>query len=553
MISGPKSKYLTMVLLLGQCCICLPAATQILRTEMHGWQAKDYRTDSIFGAGIDLAYKNLPRNRVPVPVIVAVIDDGVDTAHEDLAGHIWTNPKEIPGNGIDDDHNGYIDDVHGWNFLGGTGGSNITLESYESYREYYRLKQNGNPGDPSRPGIRKYYARVLDQFRKDSLRESKTVSMLIQMLPRVAFADSLLRVSVRRDSMSLHDFEEIRSEDTLVRQAKQNAVSYYKKYGISHEMPLSRFLEEGTKYLDSEKVKLENFSKDPDAARRAVVGDDFNNIDDRNYGNNNIAAGNPWHGTHVAGIIAAGRNNGIGMDGVADKVLIMPVRAVPDGDERDKDVALAIRYAVDNGARIINMSFGKYFSPGKIWVDEALQYAAAHDVLLVHVAGNESANIDTVGQYPSPYSGAGRRQIPGYLTVGCNTGGPDSLLVAHSSNYGQRVDLFAPGLMIYSTVTNNRYETYSGASMSTAMVSGVAALLLEYYPELRAVQLRDIIRTSVLKIRNHRVKLAVTGKMVNFSSLCSSAGILNAANAMKIAKLRSLPTTTQKIPEKGPR
>ena len=301
-------------------------------------------------------------------------------------------------------------------------------------------------------------------------------------------------------------------------------------------MSLGRFIHEADKYLQSSRVKLKYFSGDPDAQRREIIGDDFNNPHDKNYGNNNVSAGNPAHGTHVSGIIAASRGNGKGMDGIDDQVSIMAIRAVPDGDERDKDVALAIRYAVDNGARIVNMSFAKLFSPGEKWVDEAIQYDADHDVLLIHAAGNENVDLDSISHFPTPdYENGGRNECC-FITVGANAGGPDSLVLARFSNYGKKhVDLFAPGVKIYSTLPGNQYASYSGTSMAAPMVTGIAALILEYYPQLSARQLKYILAHSVMKLPENKVKQAATGKMVDFSQLSVTGGIVNAYNALQLA------------------
>ncbi len=502
----------------------------------HGWQLTDYRTDSVFGAGVNRAYDELLTGKKAFPVIVAVIDMGVDTAHEDLSGHIWTNPKEIPGNGIDDDKNGYVDDVHGWNFLGGKNGKNIVIESYESYREYYRLNNTitgissaGHSDSLYREKVRKY-------FLKDSMQQAKTVSTLVLILPQMRVADSILKINLHKDSIYVHDVMDYQPSDSAFAQLKRNALMYFRKYGITADMSLGNFIQEAENYLQSARHKINYFSGDPNTQRREIVGDDFDNPDDRNYGNNNISAGSDAHGTHVAGIIAASRKNGIGMDGIDDQVLIMGLRAVPDGDERDKDVALAIRYAVDNGARIINMSFGKYFSPGKKWVDEAIRYAEAHDVLLVHAAGNEYANLDSVDHYPTPdYEHYGANTCC-FITVGANAGGPDSLVLARFSNYGKKkVDLFAPGVKVYSTLPGNKYATYSGTSMAAPVVTGIAAMLLEYYPELSARQLKYILMHSVMKLPDSQVKWIATGKSIDFNQLSVTGGIVNAYNALQLA------------------
>jgi cell wall-associated protease len=535
-----REKRIYYILILSLACFFSSFHIMLAQSSIynaHGWQLLDYRRDSVFGAGVNRAYEELLNGKKALPVIVAVIDMGVDTAHEDLVGHIWTNQKEIPGNGIDDDHNGYVDDIHGWNFLGNRKGENIDIESYESSREYYRLK-NGQHGNDQigKYTDAQYREKVRKYFLKDSTQWAQSVFLLTQVIPQMRYADSILKINLRKDSIYARDVMNYLPTDSSFVPVKKNTLLYFSKYGITPDMSLGRFIHEAEKYLQSSRVKLKYFSGDPDAQRRNIIGDDFNNINDRNYGNNNVSAGNPSHGTHVSGIIAASRGNGKGMDGIDDQVFIMAIRAVPDGDERDKDVALAIRYAVDNGARIVNMSFGKYLSPGKKWVDEAIQYAADHDVLLIHAAGNENMNLDSVSHFPIPdYDYSGRNECC-FITVGANAGGPDSLVLARFSNYGKKqVDLFAPGVKIYSTLPANQYASYSGTSMSTPMVAGVAALLLEYYPELSARQLKYILTHSVMKLPENQVKWAATGKMINFNDLSVTGGIVNAYNAIQLA------------------
>lgn len=509
------------------------ANAQTNKYSDHGWQLKDYRTDSIFGAGVNYAYENLLKGKKAYPVIVAVIDAGVDTAHEDLIGHIWTNSKEIPGNGIDDDHNGYVDDIHGWNFLGGKDGRNITVESYESYREYYKLKNEPAAYNYSdsiyRDEVKKY---VLS----DSMQVAQAVFFLGQVIPQMNAADSVFKMNLHKDSIFYNDVAQFHPTDSATALLKRSTLMYFKRYGITSEMSLGNFAMEANQYLQISKQKLKYFSGDPNKQRRDVVGDDYNNINDRNYGNNNVSAGTPSHGTHVAGIIAASRGNGKGIDGIDAQVYIMVLRAVPDGDERDKDIALAIRYAVDNGARIVNMSFGKYFSPGKNLVDDAVRYAEAHDVLLVDAAGNEFQNLDSIEHYPNPeYELSGRNSCC-WITVGASSGGPDSLVFARFSNYGKKeVDLFAPGVKVYSTLPGNQYASYSGTSMAAPMVAGVAALLLEYYPKLSARQVKYILTKSVMKLPENQVRWPGSGQWVDFSQLSASGGIVNAYNALRMA------------------
>ncbi len=510
------------------------ASAQNNKYNDHGWQLEDYRKDSVFGAGVNYAYENLLKGKKSFSVVVAVIDAGVDTAHEDLMGHIWTNSKEIPGNGIDDDHNGYVDDVHGWNFLGGKDGRNIIVESYESYREFYRLKYETG-GEKFSDSV--YRNKVRKYVLSDSTQVARAVFFLTQAIPQMNMADSIFKMNLHKDSIYYNDVVQFQPSDSGSATLKKNVLMYFKRYGITSEMSLGSFATEANQYLQVSKQRLTYFSGDPNAQRREVVGDDYNNINDRNYGNNNVSAGTPSHGTHVAGIIAASRGNGKGIDGIDAQVYIMVLRAVPEGDERDKDIALAIRYAVDNGARVVNMSFGKYFSPGKNMVDDAVRYAEAHDVLLIEAAGNESQNLDSITHYPNPQYKMSGRNTCCWITVGANSGGPDSMILARFSNYGKKeVDLFAPGVKVYSALPGNRYASYSGTSMAAPIVSGIAALLLEYYPALSARQLKNILTQTVMKLPKNRVKGPGAGQWVDFSQLSSSGGIINAYDALLMAE-----------------
>ena len=270
-----------------------------------------------------------------------------------------------------------------------------------------------------------------------------------------------------------------------------------------------------------------------------------NDINDRYYGNNDVMAGTPSHGTHCSGIIAAARNNGIGMDGIADNVKIMMVRAVPDGDEHDKDIANAIRYAVDNGAQIISMSFGKDFSPEKNWVDDAVKYAQSKDVLLVHAAGNDHKDIDTAENFPNPVYVNNTGRAKNFITVGASGDPTNGGFTASFSNYGKNeVDVFAPGVNIYSTLPGgNKYGNFSGTSMACPVVAGVGALILEYFPDLSAEQLKYVIEKSATPVKE-KVILPGTQKtpggneesqMVDLSDISKSGGEVNAYEAIKLA------------------
>lgn len=506
----------------------------------HGWQLMDFATDNVYGAEVNKAYQELLKGKKSHPVIVAVIDGGLDTAQEDLRGHIWINPGEIPNNGIDDDHNGYVDDVHGWNFIGGKNGKNIIDESSEADREYARLEPIfGSITDSNqvkrklRPEYR-YWLKLKAKREADSADNAETYANLSRVLTVFHQVDSILQHTLHRDIITEQSLTSFEPEDSAAAWALNIAYRIFDRIGS--DASLESYIAEGDDYLRQTEQKLKALHEDPNARRREIVGDNPFDIHDRDYGNNNVAAGNPMHGTHVAGIIAATRGNGIGMDGIADNVIIMPVRVVPDGDERDKDVALGIRYAVDNGAQIINMSFGKPYSPQKKWVDKAVKYAERKGVLLVHAAGNESSDDDTVPNYPNADFLNSHKRAWNFINVGASTAGPDSLIVASFSNYGKKeVDLFAPGEDIYSTVTHNQYASYSGTSMASPMVTGVAALILEYYPHLTARQLKYVIEHSVTTLPGDSVYIPGTDQKTLFANLSRTGGLLNAYQALKLA------------------
>jgi cell wall-associated protease len=524
--------------------ICLLFASTVFSQSSNSfpinWQLMDLQKDSVYGTSVNKAYAELLKGKKNHPVIVAVIDIGVDTVQEDLKGHIWTNTKEIPGNGIDDDGNGYVDDVHGWNFLGGKDGRNILTESSELNREYFRLQPiYGSVKDSTSAKNMKlkqydYWLKVKNARIEDSISSKKRLDETTGWTMEDHNDDSVFKRSIPKDTLSYSDIENMTPPDSVSAQMRRQVLADYQNYHWSHNMSLETLLAEDKQAMENAKEKMDALYIDPNAQRRDIIGDDPNNINDKAYGNNDVSAGYQAHGTHVSGIIAAIRNNGIGMDGIADNVIIMPVRVTPDGDERDKDVALAIRYAVDNGAKIINMSFGKDFSRGKEWVDESVRYAEKKGVLLIHAAGNNAKDIDTIPHYPSPYFKNNGEKADNFITVGASRS--DSFLVANFSDYGKTVvDIFAPGVGIYSTIPGNKYEMMSGASMATPMVAGIAALIWSYYPTLTYRQVKYCIEKSATPI-NIMVTKPGTNKKVLFSSLSSTGGIVNAYKAILIAE-----------------
>jgi len=455
---------------------------------------------------------------------------------------LWTNPKEIPGNGIDDDHNGYIDDVHGWNFLGGKDGRNVKEDSYEAARVYHGLKlkfEGKNKEDFTDPKDAAEFA-MWEKAKANILGENKDdagvdIVILRKMLASMQKQDSILKVAMAKEVFTGTELESFIPTDDAAKKAK-NALLSIMKPNNQMEATNKEFMEGFGEYVAGEDKKEESKNTPPKAYRAEIVKDDESNLNDRDYGNNDIMANTPMHGTHCSGIIAAARNNGKGMDGIADNVRIMMVRAVPDGDEHDKDIANAIRYAVDNGAQIISMSFGKDFSPQKQWVDDAFRYAESKNVLLVHAAGNDAKNVDNEDNFPSPVYINGKGRAGNVITVGASGDPKNGGLTASFSNYGKKeVDVFSPGVKIYATLPGgNTYGNLQGTSMACPLVAGIAALTLEYFPTLSAKQLKYVIEKSAQQ-PDYKVNKPGSDEMVNLADISKSGGIVNAYEALKLA------------------
>ena len=554
------------------------------------WYNLDLVQDGYFGISTEKAYKELLVNMKPKQkVIVAVMDGGVDVNHEDLKDVMWTNPKEIPGNGIDDDGNGYIDDIHGWNFIGSKAG-NVEFDNLELTRIRRKLIKyisttNMTVLDSAEKEEFALYQRATREFgeRYDNAHSAfGFLSTVTKILDSVASVNN-------KEVPSVEDIENYKAND-------DEEAQYLKfiKNGIKENDGIEKFYKEMKDAYKQYDVMIRynlNMKYDP---REELVGDDYSNSKERLYGNADVVGPNADHGSHVAGIIAASRNNGLGINGVANNVSIMAIRVVPEGDERDKDVANGILYAVDNGASVINMSFGKGFKWDKKAVDDAVKYAEERGVLLVHAAGNDNENIDVKENYPNKYYDTpeaiayekerrrrnadalkdlvrdrqaqmdNRMQRPNgmrnsapsfkkpeidsarfklphasnWLEVGASAYANDADLKASFSNYGKyKVDVFAPGFMINSTVPGSKYEEFDGTSMAAPVVSGLSALLLSYYPDLKPHQVREIIMKSVtpverkVKYKNERNETV----RASLSDISVSGGVVNAYNALKMA------------------
>lgn len=498
----------------------------------ENWWTLDGEANGVHGAGIERAYREVLAGRQPRrSVVVAIIDSGVDIEHEDLKGVLWVNEKEIPGNGKDDDGNGYVDDVHGWNFIGGADGEHVNQDTYEVTRLYarYRHFEGANPDTLSSARRAEY-----ETFREVAAAFQAKREETRQMLQQVRMMDvavdrfiDLLRQQLGTDSLTVENVSALQSPRTDVRQARE-AFLQLAANGITPEM------------IDEELERLEElmeYGLNPDFDPRGIVGDDYSNTAERHYGNGDVVGPRARHGTHVAGIVAAERGNGIGIDGVAPAVEIMVLRAVPDGDERDKDIANAIRYAVDNGAHIINMSFGKAFSPEKEAVDEAVRYADSKGVLLIHAAGNDGKDLGTEPNYPNRYFADGDTAIH-WIEVGASSWQGTDQLAANFSNWNrEKVHVFAPGVMIKSTVPGNRYEALSGTSMAAPVVSGLAALIMAYYPELTPAEVKRVILESATRYPGQQVlRPGSMGEQIPFEELSATGGIVNAHAAITMAE-----------------
>lgn len=493
----------------------------LTQLQLQRWSHLEAEKDSIPGMSVDKAYAELLKDKKGTKVIVSVIDSGVDINHEDLKSVIWTNKKEIPNNGKDDDKNGFIDDVHGWNFLGDSNNENLEL---------VRIVKKGDDGSEI---YKKALADYTEKY-KDILESKENVDILLN-------ADKAVRESLKNASYTLEQLKDMPSVKFELYNAKRIMVSFATQKGVEFHDDLKAAKDYVYDQIDY------NLNKDFNG--RKIVGDNPDDIKDKKYGNNVVYSKDrkdSLHGTHVAGIIAQVRNNGIGGDGVANNIEIMPVRAVPNGDEYDKDVALAIRYSVDNGAKVINGSFGKDYSPNAGWVYDAIKYAESKDVLIIHAAGNDSKNIDDQPNFPSDEVN-GAEIADNLLTIGALNYEYGGNLVANFSNYGKKnVDVFAPGVKIYATVPGNKYKYLQGTSMASPNTAGVAALIRSYFPNLKAAQVKKIIMQSGTAI-NLEVTVDEKQLKMPFAETCVSGKIVNAYNALKMAEEMS--NTLKKNPK----
>ena len=489
----------------------LPLKTApVAENDLKRWSHLDLVKDTIPGMSVDKAYKELIKGKKGKKVIVGIVDSGVDINHEDLKAVIWTNPKEIAGNGIDDDKNGYIDDIHGWNFLG---------DAVHEQLEMTRIVKKG-PGTPD-----------YDKAKAQLEEELKGIQPQKQQLDFILNAEKTVATFLKKSDFTLEEVKAIQSDETGVKQAKAMFTQILSK---STKAEFDAQIEEFKDYVYGQI----NYNLNVEFDGRKIVGDNPNDLNDTKYGNNNVVGPEPKeakHGTHVAGIVAQVRGNNLGGDGVTNNAQILTVRAVPNGDEYDKDIALGIRYAVDNGAKVINGSFGKYYSQQKEWVIDAIKYAESKDVLVVIAAGNESFDLDVTNKYPNDTYDGSPEFAKNVLIIGALSPAYGNKMIADFSNYGKNnVDIYAPGDEIYATTPLNTYEYLQGTSMASPNVAGVATLIRSYYPSLTAVQVKQIIMESGTPLKN-TVTIGEDKHKANFADASKSGRIVNAYNALVLA------------------
>ena len=484
---------------------------KLTENELKRWSHLDLEKDSIPGMSIDRVYSELLKGKTGKKVIVGVVDSGVDIDHEDLKSVVWTNKNEIPNNGIDDDKNGYIDDIHGWNFLGNIENENLELT---------RMMKKGDDGSQEYKDAKADFDKKMEGLLANK-----------QQVDGIFNANKVIAEYLKKEDFTIEEVKAIKTEDAEIKKSIE-VLTKIGKAGTAFMTNVNKFKTQVYNQL--------NYNYNLEYDGRKLIGDNPDDINDKKYGNNIVygpSKDGALHGTHVAGIIAQSRNNNIGGDGVADNVEIMSVRAVPNGDEYDKDIALAIRYAVDNGAKVINASFGKNYSPHKQWVYDAIKYAESKDVLIIHAAGNDSKDIDVEPNFPNDSDDKKIEFADNVITVGALNFENGKKVVANFSNYGKlNVDVYAPGVKIYATTPNGEYQYLQGTSMASPNVAGVAAMLRSYYPNLTAKQVKQIINTSGTTTTEEVIVGGNPKDVRPFNQLSTSGKMVNAYNAVVMAE-----------------
>ena len=517
-------------------------------TSSKNWHWKDYGKDTIHGISLFQAYEQLSKlNKQPSPIIVAVLDGGIDTNHIELKPRLWINTKEIPNNGIDDDRNGYVDDIHGWNFLGGKDGRNIDKAADEKSRIYHKYKsafenisdinQIKSEAQQKQYLVWKQAAQEIE-FSQEDAANLQYISMATNAIQKLG------NIIIKEMNDSNFTVESIESFQPIGRVTLDAKIAYLRTariLGIEKETPYKEVISDLKEYIEGKEKSAKAKLVAPANIRADIIKDNYENFADKFYGNNDITGPNAKHGTHVAGLVASIPDSTWNVNKLYPSIQIMGVRVVPDGDEYDKDIALGIRYAVDNGAKILNMSFGKSFSPEQSWVDEAIRYAGEKDVLIIHSAGNEFYDLNTKAVYPNPYSSTFKDTAKNIITIAASSDNfINGSLLTDFSNFGAKiVDVLSPGNKIYSTIpTDNNHGYLQGTSMAAPIVSHIAAMIRSYYPNLSATDVKQIIMQSVWKPEDVSKAFPIPQKeeQKTLQEIAAAPGIVNAANALQLAQ-----------------
>ncbi len=510
------------------------------------WHWKDLEKDGVHGVSLYKAHQVLTDLKLqPTPIVIAILDGGIDTSHQQIRPFLWNNPKEIPGNQKDDDRNGYIDDVHGWNFLGNALGVNIDKAAAEKTRIYHQYKTEFKQD--------KLDSTLWDQKKKQTFKIWQQAAAEIifseEDADNLAFIKMAKNAVVKMGNILIKELEDsnfiaekLEPYQPIGKIAADTKISYLRTLlalGIDKTSGYQTILENLNEYISGKEQSATSMDIAPEDLRKNIIQDRYTDFKDQFYGNNNVMGPNAKHGTHVAGLAAGITENNNNKTSFNSPIKIMGVRVVPDGDEYDKDIALGIRYAVNNGAKIINMSFGKSFSPEQAWVDSAIRYAASKDVLIVHSAGNESYDLNTKSVYPSPYSSVFKNRAENMITVGASSDSTiGNSLITDFSNYGnQVVDLLSPGEKIYSTAPNQQFVYLNGTSMSAPILSHIAGLIRAYFPKLTAKEVKTILMQSCWKPKDENILFPIPQKEQSkkLTELSLEGGIINAALSIQNA------------------